>query len=188
MTKSKPVHRVLFLLCDLPDLHHYSLQRSFMNRSTRLQFTREEVKAKPKLMSLHCKNGDTDQRALQRILSHNIHEEVEPHDGHSHTDDWNLIEFCRVKRRDDHVSVNSWTFHLLNKVIQAKTVSGTAALFPLRTVGPYTPLFTLNPVSTNQESELCEDPWDLHNYGINSEKCCFVSQSHVDSLTHCLLL
>lgn len=30
-------------------------------------------------------------RGVQRILGDDIHEEVEPHDGHYHTNDWNLI-------------------------------------------------------------------------------------------------
>lgn len=34
-------------------------------------------------------------RGVERILSEDIHEEVEPHDGHCHTNDWNLIEFCK---------------------------------------------------------------------------------------------
>lgn len=51
--------------------------------------------------TLCCKDEHTPDA---HILSHDIHEEVEPHDGHRHTDDWNLIEFRLIEQ--DNVVIN----------------------------------------------------------------------------------
>lgn len=61
----------------------------------------EEMKAETKLRApCHEKNEHSyvkisrsrpHGRGAQRILSDDVHEEVEPHDGHGHTNDWDLI-------------------------------------------------------------------------------------------------
>lgn len=57
-------------------------------------------------------HGDVNKRARKRILSHDIHEEVEPHDGHGHPEDWNLIEFCRGREETimpaEHLNLSSF--------------------------------------------------------------------------------
>lgn len=52
--------------------------------------------------ALCCKDEHTPDA---HVLSHDIHEEVEPHDGHSHSEDWNLIELRLIEQNDVVVNI-----------------------------------------------------------------------------------
>lgn len=51
--------------------------------------------------------GEDEHTPDAHVLSHNVHEEVDPHDGHSHTDDRKLIEFRLIEQNNMIINIRS---------------------------------------------------------------------------------